>query len=139
MSGQKPIIYREINTAIEKVVREGFTEAVCDVTGKYLKVKLIVSQIDIIYEILLKKPIPFLCDNMKKTKVNSQREELIAKFCEDQMALLGEYKKLPYEIGYDNERLEKVVQTLQVILDLNQNTYIGNFSTALYKDSRKKH
>ena len=131
--------YREINVAIEKIVRERFAEADCDATGKYLKVKLIVSQINRIYEILKKKPIPLLCEKMRKTliKVDSQGNELIMNFCKDQLVLLEEYKKLPYEIEYDNERLEKVVRTLHAIMDLKQETYIRNFSTALYRDSKE--
>lgn len=131
--------YREINAAIEKIVREGLAEAVCDATGKYLKVKLVVSKADEIYEILKKKPIPLLCEKMRKTlkKVDFHGNELITNFCKDQLALLEEYKKLPYEIGYDNEQLAKVVRTLQAIMDLKQETYIRNFSTALYKDSKE--
>lgn len=63
--------------------------------------------------------------------------ELIMNFCKDQLVLLEEYKKLPYEIEYDNERLEKVVRTLHAIMDLKQETYIRNFSTALYRDSKE--
>lgn len=131
--------YREINVAIEKVVREGFAETECDATGKYLKVKLIVSQINKIYEILKKKQIPLLCEKMRKTliEVDFQGNELIMNFCKDQLALLKEFKKLPYEIGYDNEQLAKVVRTLQTIMNLKQETYIRNFSTALYRDSKE--
>lgn len=131
--------YREINAAIEKIVREGLAEVDCDKTGKYLKIKLLVSKIDKIYEVLKKKSIPSLCEKMRSTlmKVDPQGNELILNFCKDQMMLLEMFKKLPYEIGYDNERLVKVIRTLKAIMDLKQETYIRNFSTALYKDSKE--
>lgn len=131
--------YREINVAIEKIVREGLAEADYDDTGKYLKIRLLVSQIDEIYKILKKKSIPLLCEKMRSTliKVDSQGNELILNFCKDQIRLLEEFKKLPYEIGYDNERLVKVIKTLKAIMDLKQETYIRNFSTAIYKDSKE--
>lgn len=131
--------YRAINVAIEKIVREGLAEAYYDDTGKYFKIKLLVSQIDKIYRILRKKPIPFLCEKMRSTlmKVDSQGNQLIINFCKEQIKLLAEFKKLPYEIGYDNERLVKVIRTLKAIMDLKQETYIRNFSTALFKDSKE--
>lgn len=131
--------YRDINVAIEKIVQERNAEAVRDATGKYTKVKLNLSRIEEVYRITKRLPIPLMCEKMRNTilGIMPQGKGLLTDFCEQQLILINDYKKLPYEIGYDNERLEKVVITLKAILNLRQETYIRNFSTALNNDSKE--
>lgn len=53
------------------------------------------------------------------------------------MECLVEYKKLPYDLKYDSKRVDEIIRILQAILKLNTETYIRNFSTALFKDSKR--
>jgi hypothetical protein len=55
----------------------------------------------------------------------------------DWLECLAEYKKLPYDLKYDSKRVGEVIRVLQAILKLNTETYIRNFSTALFKDSKR--
>jgi hypothetical protein len=131
--------YRDINVAIEKIVREGIAEVISDSTGKYTKIRFVIEKAETVYRTLGRIPIPELCENMKKViyKYQENGENIYTKFCNDQLKLLGQFKKLPYEINYNNKRLERVLKTLQAILKLKQETYIRNFSTALFKDSKE--
>lgn len=131
--------YRDINVAIEKIVREGIAEAISDVTGKYTKIRFVIEKVDTVYKILGRTSIPELCKNMEMTiyKYQEDGKNIYTKFCNDQLKLLSQFKKLPYEINYNNKRLEMILKTLQAILKLQRETYIRNFSTALFKDSKE--
>lgn len=58
---------------------------------------------------------------------------VVSDFCEQIKA----YKKLPYDLGYDARRVGEVLQVLATVTKLTSETYIRNFSTALFKDSKR--
>jgi hypothetical protein len=55
----------------------------------------------------------------------------------DWLILLEEYKKLPYDLKYDSRRVDEVLHVLQAIGKLHTENYIRNFSTALFRDSKR--
>ena len=62
---------------------------------------------------------------------------LLQSVAADWLVLLDNYKKLPYDLKYDSRRTTDVLKTVEAILDLTAETYIRNFSTALFKDSKR--
>ena len=131
--------YRDINTAIEKNVTAGLIIAEKDQTGRYSKIKLNIARVDDCYALLKRTSIPDQCKEVLSVleKVDCSESDFINRivngFCEQ----IKVYKKLPYDLGYDARRVEEVLQVLVTVSKLTSETYIRNFSTALFKDSKR--
>ncbi len=131
--------YKDINVAIDKLCTEKFIIAEPNSSGQYIKVKLNVDMIFECYAKLKRVSIPKQCEKVKevlKPYLNND-VELITAIARDWIELLVEYKKLPYDLKYDSNRVEDVMHVIEAILKLNKETYIRNFSTALFKDSKR--
>ncbi len=131
--------YKDINVAIDKLCTEKFIIAEPNSSGQYIKVKLNVDMIFECYAKLKRVSIPKQCEKVKevlKPYLNND-VELITAIAHDWIELLVEYKKLPYDLKYDSNRVEDVMHVIEAILKLNKETYIRNFSTALFKDSKR--
>lgn len=130
--------YKDINVAIEKLERQAIICTVRDITGKYTKVKLDLAHITEAYALAKRISVPELCKNMKLIlkKYKDNEDRLIQTVVSDFNKQLEVYKKLPYEIKFDGQKLDLVLCTLSAIVTLNKETYIRNFSTALFKDSK---
>lgn len=131
--------YRDINTAIEKNVAAGLIIAEKDQTGRYSKIKLNIARVDECYALLKRTSIP---DQRKKVlsvleKANNAECLLIVRIVSDFCEQIKAYKKLPYDLGYDARRVGEVLQVLEAVTKLTSETYIRNFSTALFKDSKR--
>lgn len=131
--------YKEINVAIEKLCAEGFVIAEKNNAVQFSKVKLNISSISECYKTLKRISIPEQCEKVKKILALYQNCEskLLQVVVKDWLKYLSEYKKLPYDLKYDSKRVEEVLLVLQAILMLNTESYIRNFSTALFKDSKR--
>ena len=152
-------IYHEINVAIEKLCAENLIIATHNNTGQYLKIKLNTEKVAECYKKLGRVSIPVQCEKIKKaispyliseigfasgtfqeSKSGPKSEPssvFMNKLVCDWMELLNAHKKLPYEIKYDAHRAGEVLRVVQAILRLEGETYIRNFSTALFKDSKR--
>lgn len=130
--------YKNINVAIERLERQGLVFALRDTSGNYTKVKLNVDAIDKAYTQLGRSTVPELFEVMKSgIKVYENHDnELIRAVSKDFMELLNNYKKLPYDLQFNDKRLDDLMRTLCAIVVLSQETYIRNFSTAIFKDSK---
>jgi hypothetical protein len=108
-------------------------------TGQYLKVKLNVSAVSECYKKLKRISIPKQCEKVKQVLDGYEDCEcmLLQTVIQDWLRLIEEYKKLPYDLKYDSKRVDAVIRVLKAILKLNKETYIRNFSTALFRDSKK--
>lgn len=131
--------YKDINVAIEKLCMEGLVLAEQNSAGQYSKVKLNVIAVPECYRKIKRVSVPEQCEKVKK--VLSQYVDcewlLLQTVIGDWQGLLEEYKKLPYDLKYDSKRVDDVIHVLQAIMKLDKETYIRNFSTALFKDSKK--
>ena len=144
-------VYKEINIAVDKLVMEKYIVAESNSIGQYTKVKLNVEQVQQVYKKLKRTSIPVLCekgikilDTFTNIELTNNSESVIHNdlallqlVINDWRELLTQYKKLPYDLKYDYKRMEEVLHIIQAILKLNKETYIRNFSTALFKDSKK--
>lgn len=131
--------YRDINTAIEKNVAAGLIIAEKDQTGRYSKIKLNIARVDDCYALLKRTSIPDQCKEVLSVleKVVCSESDFINRIVNDFCEQIKVYKKLPYDLGYDARRVEEVLQVLATVSKLTSETYIRNFSTALFKDSKR--
>ena len=131
--------YRDINTAIEKNVTAGLIIAEKDQTGRYSKIKLNIARIDDCYTLLKRTSIPDKCEKVLSIleKADCAGDFLIGHVVSDFCEQIKAYKKLPYDLGYDAKRVGEVLQVLATVTKLTSETYIRNFSTALFKDSKR--
>ena len=130
--------YRDINTAIEKNVAAGLIISEKDQTGRYSKIKLNIARVDDCYALLKRTSIPDQCKKVLSVleKANNVECLLIGRIVSDFCEQIKAYKKLPYDLGYDARRVGEVLQVLEAVTKLTSETYIRNFSTALFKDSK---
>ena len=131
--------YRDINTAIEKNVAAGLIIAEKDQIGRYSKIKLNIARVDDCYALLKRTSIPDQCKKVLSVleKANNAECLLIGRIVSDFCEQIKAYKKLPYDLGYDARRVGEVLQVLEAVTKLTSETYIRNFSTALFKDSKR--
>jgi hypothetical protein len=131
--------YKDINVAIEKICIEGFVFAEKSSAGQYSKVRLNISCVSECYRKLKRTSIPAQCEKVKKILAEYLDCEwpLLQAIIKDWSKRLEEYKKLPYDLKYDGKRVSEIIQVLKAILKLNSETYIRNFSTAVFKDSKR--
>ena len=131
--------YRDINTAIEKNVAAGLIIAEKDQTGRYSKIKLNIARVDDCYTLLKRTSIPDQCKEVLSVleKFDCSESDFINRIVDDFCEQIKVYKKLPYDLGYDARRVEEVLQVLATMSKLTSETYIRNFSTALFKDSKR--
>ena len=131
--------YRDINTAIEKNVAAGLIIAEKDQTGRYSKIKLNIARVDDCYTLLKRTSIPDQCKEVLSVleKADCSESDFINRIVNDFCEQIKVYKKLPYDLGYDARRVEEVLQVLATMSKLTSETYIRNFSTALFKDSKR--
>lgn len=131
--------YRDINTAIEKNVAAALIIAEKDQTGQYSKIKLNIARVDECYALLKRKSIPDQCKMVLSVleKVDCTEGLLIGRIVSDFCEQIKAYKKLPYDLGYDARRVGEVLQVLDGLIKLTSETYIRNFSTALFRDSKR--
>lgn len=131
--------YREINAAIEKLTADGLAAAEPDDAGRYTKVRLHIEKVQECYTRLHRESIPKQCENVLDVLKNFQgsTDAVMQRIVSDFTARLKAYKKLPYELKYDQKKTAEVLMAIQEILKLEKETYIRNFSTALFKDSKR--
>lgn len=131
--------YRDINIAVESLCMIRLIFAEQNSVGQYSKVKLNIAMVQECYKVLKRTSISQQCEKVKQVLVQYENcgAVLLQTVISDWTLLLKEYKKLPYDLKYDSKRVEEIIHVLQAILKLNKETYIRNFSTALFKDSKK--
>lgn len=131
--------YRDINTAIEKNIAAGLIIADKDQTGRYSKIKLNIARVDECYALLKRTSIPDQCKKVLSVleKANCTKGLLIGRVVSDFCEQINAYKKLPYDLVYDARRIGDALQVLDAVINLTSETYIRNFSTALFKDSKR--
>lgn len=131
--------YKDINAAIEQLCAEKIVLAPKTSTGRYEKIRLNTAMLPECYKKLKRVSIPDQCEKVHLVlqKYAGVELPLIQAVLRDWQKLLTNYKKITYELKYDSQRIDDVIRTLIAVLRLDKETYIRNFSTALFKDSKK--
>lgn len=131
--------YKDINVAVEHLCTDNLIYAEKSSTGQYSKVRLNTAEVSECYQRLKRISIPEQCEKVKKSLSEYQNCEclIIQNVVKDWIESVSAYKRLPYDLKYDSKRAGEIIRILQAILKLNNETYIRNFSTALFKDSKR--
>lgn len=132
-------VYKDINVAIDSLVADGYVTSDKDSSGVYSRVKLQLDCAPQCYKKLRRNSVPEKCENIRKVLSNYKKceEPVLKTIIDNWFEDIKEYKKIAYDLKYDDERIEEILNVLQAILKLDKETYIRNFSTALFKDSKK--
>lgn len=130
--------YKDINAAIEKNIAAGYISADKSQSGQYSKAKLVIESVESCYAYLKRASIPEQCNKIRRVldAVDDAGEDVLKCLLADFFCSIDHYKKLPYDLGYDSNRTAEVIRVIVEILKLDRETYIRNFSTALFKDSK---
>lgn len=131
--------YMDINAAIEMLRTKGFILAEKTAAGQYSKIKLNIASVPECYRKLKRTSIPEQCEKVKKqlAEYRDCGQPLLKAVLNDWFMRLKECRPLPYDIKYDSKRAGEIARILQAVLSLTVETYIRNFSTALFKDSKR--
>ena len=132
----------EIESAVETLLSYGFIYADNkDNMGYYHKVFLNIEAIDKAYSFLNRTSANVLHSKVKHTLEkhlsNAEKGSVVYNYCMQQLSNLEKNKSLENQIGFDNEKLENILTTLNAIFRLEKETYIRNFSEAVFHDSKK--
>lgn len=108
-------------------------------SGKYEKVRLNVFMVEESYRSLKRVSIPEQCEKVQHIleKYENAESLIIQNVIRTWTKLIADYKKLPYDLKYASKKIDDVLRVLIAITKLDKETYIRNFSTALFKDSKK--
>ena len=131
--------YKDINIAIEKLINEGLIISKLESTGSYSKVRLNIDRIADCYKKLNRKSILEQCEYIKQilSLFEDSKYRLLNNIISDWMNLAINYRKLPYDLKYDGKRLKDVLTILEAVFKIEKESYIRNFSTAVFKDSKR--
>ena len=131
--------YKDINATIEKLISEGVIISKLESTGVYSNVRLNIDRISDCYKRLNRKSIPEQCEYIKQilSLFENDNYRLLNNIISDWMNLAVNYRKLPYDLKYDGKRLKDVLTILEAVFKIEQESYIRNFSTAVFKDSKR--
>lgn len=131
--------YKAIHTAIERLRADGLIEANKNDVGHFTKIKLQIEHVEECYHALGQLSIPEKCKKVVAAiqpfeKSTSSLVQTIVAEWENKVI---NFEELPYNIKYDSIRAADILKALQGIFQLNKETYMRNFSTAIFKDSKK--
>lgn len=131
--------YKDINAAIEKLINEGFIISKLESTGSYSKVRLNINRISDCYKSLKRASIIEQCEDIKHILALfvDSKYEILNNIISDWMNLAVNYMRLPYDLKYDGKRLKDVLTILEAVFKIEKESYIRNFSTAVFKDSKR--
>lgn len=130
--------YQEINEAIEYLRQQGIVQGEKDPRGQYEKLRFNLSTADLCYE-LTERPVlgkirrsigALLCD------WDTEHCEILNQFRAAQLKRLEQNKPLEHGIGDDLQKLQDVMLALSTLMKLHSETYIRNFSKAVFADSK---
>ena len=134
-------VYDSVNDAVFIFKKLGFVTAEQDDLGYYSKVTMNIGAIDKIYDHLKLRP--------KKETVNEQKQilrnfvdnkyedSILSAYCKDQLRRLEQNKELDNLLGDDVSKLKKILAALDAIMKLKTETYVRNFSEAIFHDSKE--
>lgn len=131
--------YKYINAAIEKLINEGLIISKLESTGSYSKARLNIDRIADGYKKLNRKSIPEQCEYIKQilSSFANSKYRMLNNIISDWMNLAVNYRRLPYDLKYDGKRLKDVLTILEAVFKIEKESYIRNFSTAVFKDSKR--
>ena len=130
--------YQEINAAIGALKRKEIISGEPTERGAYKRIRLRTDRAAQAYGFAKRQPLRDKYSDLEAVleKFGRSGIAVLEQLVSDFEGRIQEGKKLPYGIAYDAGRLQEILKTLKAILSLQEETYIRNFSNALFRDSK---
>ena len=131
--------YQEINEAIEYLRQRGILQGEKDARGQYGKLRFHIETISLCYELTGRAVLGETRRAMLE-KLNSWEtggNEIMERFRIAQMEQLHKNKPVGHGIGDQPQKLEDVLLALSALMKLTSETYVRNFSNAIFADSKR--
>jgi hypothetical protein len=149
--------YRQIDLAIEELIREGIVSGEKSMRGSYPEVSFRTEEVAKAYRMAGRQPREEIADSYQKlfrryleaagtdgvtdsTKAaggeGGEVRSVLLAYGKEQLSRLSEGKKLDFGLDGKPEKLELVLRALAAMETLTTETYIRNFSIAVFKNSK---
>lgn len=128
-----------IDAAVSQLQGWGILNAVQDAHGYYTKVTMDLSQCTEAYSLIHRVPKEQILQAQRSLLLQAQSTStgLAHRFSTDLLALMDAGKSLGYGIGQDTDKLRDILLILEKIDQLKTETYVRNFSEAVFHDSKR--
>ncbi len=128
-----------IDAAVSRLIGHGILQGKRDVQGYYTKVTMALSQCDEAYSFVQREPKAQLLQKQRELlcQVQGRNTGLAYRFSTDMLVLLDSEKFPGYGIGQDTDKLRDILLILEKIDQLKTETYVRNFSEAIFHDSKR--
>ena len=130
--------YQRVNEAIEYLRQRGILQGEKDARGNYRRLRYDLATIDRCYELAGRTALGETRREMLAilTGWDVEGYEILARFRTAQTERLRKNKSLEHGLGDDAQKLRDVTKALSALVRLESETYIRNFSAALFSDSK---
>ena len=131
--------YQEINEAIEYLRQRGILQGDKDKRGQYGKLRFRIETIDLCYQLTGRAVLGETRQAMLE-KLNgweTGNSEILERFRTAQIEQLHKNKPVGHGIGDQLQKLEDVLLALSALTKLTSETYVRNFSNAVFADSKR--
>lgn len=131
--------YQEINEAIEYLRQRGILQGDKDERGQYRKLRFHIETIDLCYQLTRRAVLGETRQAMleKLSSWESGGSEILERFRTAQIEQLHKNKPVGHGIGDQAQKLEDVLLALSALMKLTSETYVRNFSNAVFADSKR--
>lgn len=131
--------YQEINEAIEFLRQRGILQGDKDGRGQFGKLRFHIETIDLCYE-LTGRTVLGETRRVMLEILNSWETEgidILERFRTAQIEQISKNKPVGHGIGDQPQKLEDVLLALSALMKLTSETYVRNFSNAVFADSKR--
>lgn len=128
-----------IDAAVSQLIGHGILQGNRDVQGYYTKVTMALSQCAQAYSLVQRNPKENLLQTQRELLCQIQERDtgLTYRFSTDRIAEIDAGKFPGYGIGQDTDKLKDILLILEKIEQLKTETYVRNFSEAIFHDSKR--
>lgn len=130
--------YQEINEAVESLRRRGILQGEKDRRGQYGRLRLAPEAIDLCYRLTGRPVLGETRRAMLETLLawETGGHEILEGFRRAQVEQLRKNRPLGHGIGDQERKLTEVLLALSALMALQSETYVRNFSNAVFADSK---
>lgn len=131
--------FTNVNAAIALLIEEGIISSEKDNRGYYRRLRLCVENIEKAYSKVHRAPKHNALLNLLGVLSSFESSDIpiIQNIVSSFTETINQGKKLPYDIGFDSNRLKTVLTLIDRICRLSSETYVRNLSLAFFHDSKE--
>ncbi len=129
--------HEPIHAAVNRLIGWGILTGEKDVQGYYTKLTMELENCPEAYRIAKRQSKEALLEQQKAILQKTQGGELVTRVCRDFAQCLEVGRFPAYGIGQDSEKLQDILTVLQKITELKTETYVRNFSEAVFHNSKR--